>query len=205
MSTVLEQSPVEATPSSEETPYLISTNEFYRMLESEVFPREARVGLWDGRIYEKMGKTQAHAVAGDKVRRTLDRSLPPGWYVSTENPITVSEKRAPLPDLIVLRGEPDDYIDHRPGAADVGLVVELSVTSLKVDRGTKLAAYASAGIPAYWVINLIDRLVHVYSDPVPGEGRFALIATVKPGESFPFTLDGNQVGLIAALDLLPIR
>jgi Uma2 family endonuclease len=205
MSAVLEQPPVETTPSSEEIPCLISTDEFYRTIESEVFLREARIGLWDGQIYEKLAKTQAHAVAGDKFHRTLDRCLPPGWYVSSENPITFSENRTPLPDQIVLRGEPDDYIDQRPGATNAGLVVELPVTSLKVGRGTKLAAYVSAGIPADWVINLIDRPIHVYSEPVLAEGRFASMTTIKPGESFPFALDGNQVAMIAASDLLPAR
>ncbi len=202
MSTVMEP-PIDTT--AEESPYLFSTEEFYRLLESEFFPSEARVGLWEGRIYEKMSKTQAHAVAGDKVHRTLDRVLPGGWYVGGENPITVSANKAPLPDLIVLRGEPDDYIDHRPDPADVGLVVELSVTSLKIDTGPKLAAYASAGITAYWVINLVDRLIHVYAKPVAAEGRFASTATVKLGETVPLTLDGVQVALIAASDLLPIR
>jgi Uma2 family endonuclease len=205
MSSVLEQSPVDARPIPEESPYLFSTDEFYRLLESEFFPRESRVGLWEGRIYEKMSKTQAHAVAGNKVNIALTRALPAGWFVGGENPITVSPNKAPLPDLIVLRGEPDDYIDQRPGTADVGLVVELSFTSLKVDQGAKLTSYASAGIPAYWVVNLVDRVVQVYADPVPVEGRFASVATVAPGGSFPFTLDGAQVCLIAASDLLPVR
>ncbi len=205
MSSVLEQSPVEAPPIPEEIPYLFTTDEFYRLLENEFFPREARVGLWEGRIYEKMAKTQAHAVASMKANITLIRALPPGWSLSGENPITVSENKAPLPDLIVLRGEPDDYIDRRPGAADVGLVVELSFTSLKVDTGSKLESYARAGVSAYWVLNLKDQVIHVYESPIPAEGRFDAVATVAPGGSFPFTLDGAQVALIAASDLLPIR
>jgi Uma2 family endonuclease len=202
MSTVMEP-PIETT--LEEVPYLFSTEEFYRLLETEFFPDDARVGLWEGRIYKKMSKTQAHAVTGDKIHRRLDRALPAGWYVGGENPVTVSENKAPLPDLVVLRGEPDDYIDRRPGTADVGLVVELSFRSLKVDTGTKLAAYASAGFSAYWVINLLDRVIHVYSEPVPAEGRFASMTTVKPGETVPLALDGVQVAMIAASDLLPIR
>jgi Uma2 family endonuclease len=205
MSSILERSPVDASATPEESPYLFSVDEFYRLLESEFFPREARVGLWDGRIYEKMAKTQAHAVAAMKANNTLTRILPPGWTLSGENPLTVGPRRAPLPDLIVLRGDPDDYIDRRPGGADVGLVVEFSLTSLKADTGPKLAAYASAGIPAYWVLNLVDGVVHVYSDPVPAESRFASAVTVKRGESFPFTLGGVPVGPIAASDLLPIR
>ncbi len=205
MSTALEPAPVDAPPSSEESPYLFGVDDFYRMLELEVFPRESRVGLWNGRIYEKMAKTQAHVVSGNKVYITLVHALPQGWFVGGENPVTVAPDKAPLPDLIVLRGAPDDYIDRRPVAADVGLVIELSLSSLRIDTGPKLAAYASAGIPAYWVLNLKEGVIHVYSDPIPSEGRFASMATVGRDGSVALTLDGVPVGPIAASDLLPAR
>jgi hypothetical protein len=54
------------------------------------------------------------------------------------------------------------------------------------------------------VLNLKDNVIHIYSDPIPSEGRYASVATVKPGESFPFSLGGVPVGPIAASDLLPI-
>jgi Uma2 family endonuclease len=204
MSTVLEQSSVEALPSSEEIHYLISADEFYRMLESEVFPREARVGLWNGWIYEKMSKTQAHAVASILATTTLTQVLPPGWCLSGENPFTVSQNKAPLPDMIVLRGTGKDYIKRRPEAADVGLVIEFSHSSLKIDTGSKLEAYARAGVRAYWVLNLKDNVIQVYENPVPSEGRYALMGIAGRDDSIPFTLDGTLVATIAALDLLPI-
>jgi Uma2 family endonuclease len=205
MSSVLEQSPVDASPVAEESPYLFTADEFYRLLESKFFPPEARVGLWEGRIYEKMAKTQAHAVASINAIMTLTRVLPPGWCLSGENPFTVSQNKAPLPDLIVLRGRGNDYIDRRTEAADVGLVIEFSLTRLKFDTGSKLESYARAGVSAYWVLNFKDNVIHIYESPITEEGRFASVVTVALGGSFPFTLDGAQVCLIAASDLLPVR
>lgn len=205
MSTTLEQSPVEVTPTSEETPYLISTAEFYRMLESEVFPEEARVGLWNGWIYEKMSKTQAHAVASILATTTLTQVLPPGWCLSGENPFTLTQNKAPLPDMIVLRGQGKDYITRRPEAADIGLLVEFSHNNLRIDTGSKLEAYARAGVIAYWVLNLKDNVIQVYQNPIPSEGRYASIKIAERGDSIPFALDGTLVATIAALDLLPIH
>ena len=185
--------------------YLFSTDDFYRMIDRGVFPWESRVYLWEGRIYDRMAKTRWHSVSGNKASLMLGRMLPPGWFVGGENPITVGPDKSPLPDLVALRGQPDDYLDHRPVAGEIGLVVELSLTSLEFDTGRKLAAYASAGIAAYWVVNLVDFVVHVHSDPVPAEGRLAQSATIAPGESFPFTIGGVPVGPIAASDLLPAR
>jgi Uma2 family endonuclease len=205
MSTTLELPLAEAVSTQQERPYLFSVEEFYRVLDNEIFPDEAKVWLWEGRIYQKMAKSQAHAVAGINVTMTLARSLPSGWCLSSENPITIGPNKAPLPDMVVLRGVGDNYLDRRPSVDDIGLVVELSVSSLKFDTGAKLTAYASAGIPAYWVVNLIDGLVLVHTNPIPAEGRYASVATVKRGETFPFLLGGTEVGPIAASDLLPAR
>src|ERR1700678_3491105 len=100
MSTVLEQSPVEATSIEQERPYLFSVDEFYRLLDNDIFPDEAKVWLWEGQVYQTMAKTQAHAVAGINVTMTLARSLPPGWCLSSENPITIGPDKAPLPNMV---------------------------------------------------------------------------------------------------------
>jgi Uma2 family endonuclease len=205
MSSVLDRPSVESPSSPEENPYLFSVDQFYRIIELGIFPRERRVGLWEGMLYEKMAKTQSHAVAGINVTMTLARVLPQGWCLSSENPIAIGPRSAPLPDMVVLRGVGNDYLDRRPGPADVGLVVEFSLTSLKEDTGPKLAAYASAGIPSYWVLNLVEGVVHVYSEPIPAESRFASEATARRGESIPLTLDGVVACQVAASDLLPAR
>ena len=202
MSIVME-APIETT--AEESLYLFSTEEFYRLLETDFFPREARVGLWEGRIYRKMSKTQAHAVASINAITTFARILPAGWCLSGENPFTVSQDKAPLPDMIVLRGKGNDYIRRRPEAADVGLVIEFSHSSLKIDTGSKLEAYARAGVVAYWVSNLKDNVIQVYEKPIPAEGRYDSTLIAGRDDSIPFTLDGTLVGHIAALDLLPIH
>ena len=38
-------------------------------------------------------------------------------------------------------------------------------TSLRSDRGFKKMIYAKSSLPVYWIVNLIDRRVEVYSDP----------------------------------------
>lgn len=196
-------STVDACPEGD--PYLFSVDDFYRMVDLDIFPEGNRTGLWDGRIYEKPAKTLAHAVTEMKLISVLYRVLPPGWFLSADNSLTIGPDRAPSPDMAAIRGKPDDYLDRRPDSADAGLVIEMADEILRNDVGRKLAAYTGAGIPSYWVLNLKEYVIHVHSDPIPEEGRYASMATVKPGESFPFQLGGVPVGPIAASDLLPIR
>jgi len=186
-------------------PYLFTAEVFGRMIDAEVFADEDRVELWDGRIYEKMAKTQAHTVSGNKVNHTLTRLLGNGWFTGNENPVTINQYRVPLPDFVVLRGIPDDYIDRRPSPGDVALIVEFSFTSLRSDTGSKLAGYAEANIPVYWVLDLIKNVVLVFERPIPAERRYESAQTYAVGQAVPLRLDGVLVAEIPALDLLPIR
>ena len=193
MSTTLEQSPVEAPSSPVEMPYLFSVDEFYRMIELELFPRESRVSLWEGQVYQRMAKTQAHAVAGINVTMTLARALPLGWCLSSENPITVGPDKAPLPDMIVLRGIGNDYLDRRPEAADVGLVVEFSMSSLQVrHRGQARRLMLRPASRSLLGPSTSRTVVIVYSDPIPfGRPLRLRSITVKRGESIPFIARWN--------------
>ena len=79
----------------------------------------------------------------------------------------------PEPDLAVLPGEPDDYVDHHPSEAL--LVVEVTDTSQHHDRKRKPGIYAFAGIPEYWILNLRRDAVEVLRDPKGGEYRKKLV------------------------------
>ena len=73
--------------------------------------------------------------------------------------------RSQSPTLAVVSGSPRTYRDAHPSRA--ALVVEVSASSLDFDRDDKGSLYARAGIADYWIVNLVDRVVEVYRDPVP--------------------------------------
>jgi Uma2 family endonuclease len=106
----------------------------------------------------------------------------------------------PEPDAAAVRGTRRDYTDHHPSQRDVGLVVEVSDTSLAKDR-RRTRVYGAGGIPVYWIINLVDRQVEVYTSPT--SDGYGLMQIYKLGENVPVVLDGIVVGYVAVADLLP--
>ena len=83
----------------------------------------------------------------------------------------------------------------------MGLLIEVSLTTLDQDRGKKLSAYARAGIPFYSIVNLVNSQVVVYSDPGPaGYGSLEVLAT---GHVLSVVIDRIEVGRIAIEDILP--
>jgi hypothetical protein len=110
----------------------------------------------------------------------------------------------PEPDAILARGDANTFAHRHPGPADIGLLVEVSDSTLGFDRVDKGRIYAGASLPIYWIINVIDRQVEVYTDPRPNDPAtvYAKRIDLKPGDSVPFILDGQLIAHLAVSDLL---
>ena len=108
MSSVLEQSQTEAPSSPEGRSYLFSVDDFYRMIDLDIFPDEARVGLWEGRVYEEMAKKHAHSFSwGQAEPRGFDAHPTAGLVRSGRNARSPSARtKAPLPDMLILERRP---------------------------------------------------------------------------------------------------
>jgi Uma2 family endonuclease len=106
----------------------------------------------------------------------------------------------PEPDRCVVRGTIRDYARRTPEPGDIALIVEVADSSLSDDR-TQALLYAQSRIPVYWIVNLVDRQVEVYSNPRPD--GYALCDIYRSGHHVPVVVDGSIVGQIAVDDILP--
>jgi Uma2 family endonuclease len=201
---------IEAHPprdQARERPFDLTIDLFSRMVESGLIPGDRRVFLQDGRLFEKMAKTKAHGSVGAAVNQAVGLRLPEGWSLWPESTIVLDPSNAPLPDFSVIRAtNPLDFAspERYPEARDVGLLIEIAVTSLRDDLITALDLYARALIPVYWVIDVPGRRVLVHSNPrvVEGRGAYARVEMFRAGESIPLVLDGHEVARIPFDDLL---
>ena len=111
----------------------------------------------------------------------------------------------PEPDLSVVRGGIRDYPDGKPLPSNVALLVEVSDSSYAFDTGTKLGIYARASVSAYWVLDVVDKILEIHSDPTgPAEpASYRQVRRLGAEEHVELVLDGREVGRIAVKDLLP--
>ncbi len=105
----------------------------------------------------------------------------------------------------MVRGSARDYKSRHPGVGDVALAVEVADSSRRFDSGAKRVAYAAAGIPIYWVVNVPEARVDVYSGPsgVVDAPTYSEQHRFGAGQGVPVVLDGRQVGRVAVNDILP--
>lgn len=180
--------------------YQLSVAQYHRLIDTGVLEEGAPVELLRGLLVRKMTKLPPHRIATRRTRRALDRVVPAGWYVDAQEPVTFSDSE-PEPDVVVAREELSDDVTRHPGPADVALVVEVADSSLPRDRGWKKELYASSGIPVYWIVNLIDNRLEVYSDPRGDD--YASRVDLGPGDTVTVVIAGQAVGAVAVADLLP--
>ena len=115
----------------------ITVDEFEAMIEAGIYGKRDRIELIEGMLVEQMTKGERHSAGVGRSWSTIMRALPAGWHVRVEMPVVVPGRQSrPEPDVAAARGEYDDFArrGRTPGAADVGLVVEVSDSSLEDDR-----------------------------------------------------------------------
>ncbi len=158
-------------------------DEFVQLWGAEVFGPEERVELIEGEMFEMPGAEAPHANAVRNANRLLSRIVPNGYIVDVQNPIRLSTDGAPLPDLAILY---DREYDTLPTEADVLLLIEVSDSTLRSNRGDKLRTYAKAGISEVWIVNVGAREIERYT--VPHGETYGQKVTAQAGESLASTV-----------------
>jgi len=146
-----------------------SAEEYHRMGETGIFRENEQTELIKGEIFHMPPIGTEHAACVDRLNRLLHLSLGESWIIRVQNPVSVSVDSEPEPDISVLKFHPEFYARHHPQPKDIGMLIEISDTSLGYDRQIKLPLYAKAGIPEVWIVNLKERCVEIHSSPAePG-------------------------------------
>jgi Uma2 family endonuclease len=176
-----------------------SVAEYEEMTRVGILTEDDAVELLEGWIVPKMPKYPPHDNAIDLINYLLTRILPLGWFVRIQNSITTTDS-VPEPDLAVVRGKPGDYGHSHPTSAAVGLIIEVAESTVKRDR-IKASLYARGGIPQYWIVNLDDKQVEVYSSP-PAGGEYQPAKIYRGDDAISVVIEGRTIGAIIAREVL---
>jgi Uma2 family endonuclease len=178
--------------------------EYERLIESGFFQPGDPVELVGGQLIVSEPQGSRHFAAVQAMEEALRRVFGPGWQVRGQGPLALDEESEPEPDVAVVPGSFRDYVTRLPSRP--ALVVEVSESSLALDRVHKGSLYARAGIADYWIVNLADQTLEVYRDPVPDPAaafgwHYRSIEVLRRGAAVsPLALPGTH---IPVSDLLP--
>lgn len=180
-----------------------SVARYQRMIETGILTAADKVELLENYVVLKMPRNPLHDGTIQVISETLTPTLPQEWRLRVQSAVVLADSQ-PEPDFAVVRGNARTYLARHPGPADIGLIIEVADSSLLRDQRDKTRIYARGDIPYYWIVNLTDWRIEVYSQPsgpiaVPAYQSFQ---TYQPGDDVPLSLDGKPVRAVAVSDLL---
>ncbi len=178
--------------------------EYHKMLKVGIFRSGDPYELLNGWIVPKLKRHPPNASSTTSLHHLFWEMFPgEEWVVGCQRPITFRDSE-PEPACSLIRGPSESYKTRHPRPKEAELVAEVADTSLERDRGVKLQIYAAGRIPVYWIVNLEERQIEVYTNP---RGRrypmYRDRTNYWPGEKVPVVVGGKELGRIAVKELLP--
>jgi Uma2 family endonuclease len=177
-----------------------SVAEYHKMIETGILRSGDGVELLEGWIVNKMTQNPPHRSSVSRVVRRIGRVLPDTWTMQVQGPITLSDSE-PEPDLAIARGVEETYDARHPKPSEIGVLIEVGDSSVLLDRRYKGGLYAQARIPEFWLINLVRRLLEVYTKP--RNGKYQKKVEYTETQKVPLILDGVKIAEIPVSELIP--
>ncbi len=103
----------------EEPIWRLGVEQYHAMVAAGIVGEDDPVELLEGWLVAKMTKKPPHTLAKGLVRDVIQRCLPAGWFIGSDDPLTTADSE-PEPDVTVVRGERRDYRARNPGPGGLG-------------------------------------------------------------------------------------
>ena len=155
---------------------LFTTTEYHRLRETGFFKEDDRVELLDGEIIAMSPIGPKHAGCVIRLITYLSRKVGRHALVNAQNPVWLNEYSEPQPDIALLKPREDFYMNSHPTPEDTLVAIEVADSTLEGDRQIKLPKYAQAGVPEFWLVDLVNNRIEVHA--LPNEGVYQEIRIV---------------------------
>jgi Uma2 family endonuclease len=144
---------------------LFTLKEYEHLEEIGFFNPEERIELIRGELIKMAAKGRIHSVCNTLLVKEFYTLIADQAIIRVQDPIIILPNSAPEPDIVIARLKEDNYLSSHPLPEDILLLIEVSDSTLHSDQKFKLYLYAEAGITNYWIFNLVDNHLEVYTEP----------------------------------------
>ncbi len=184
---------------------LFSVAEYHEMKRIGLLDEDEPVELLEGWLVSKMSRNPPHDLALLRIQGILFRALPAEWLCFSQSAIT-TDKSEPEPDVAIVKGPDHLYATRHPAPSDIAIAIEVADSSLNRDRTLKKRIYARSSVPEYWILNIPDRQLEIFTDPTGNtvsEPTFNQEMILKESENVMLRLQSTVITAIPVRDLLP--
>lgn len=177
-----------------------TVSEYHRMVEVGLLRPDARVELLGGQIIDMSPIGPFHGSVTNQLSELFFASARGRWTTIVQNPVSLDDHSEPQPDITLAKRSADFYRKHHPAPNEVFLAIEVSDTTLELDRTEKIPAYGRFGIQEVWIVNLVDRVVEVHREP--NFSGYSNVKILRPGDkALPLAFPDIMVDIAQLLNI----
>ena len=185
--------------------YPLTVRQYLRMVEVDILGQYDRVELLEGLLVPKKPPTPPHDARTCHLLTILWKLLPDQWQVHCKFAITTTDS-VPEPDISVVVANENEYAKRHPKASETALTIEVSDVTLTIDQIVKRRVYARAKIPVFWLVNLPNFRIEVFTEPKGGKSAdYRRCDIFKDGYRVPLTVAGAKRKSLLVSEILLLR
>ncbi|MDJ0634106.1 MAG: Uma2 family endonuclease [Xenococcaceae cyanobacterium MO_188.B29] len=137
--------------------------DYHKMIEAGIL-RDRNIQLIDGELVEMSPEGVIHAAYGGSVADYLRQVLVGKAWIREAHPIILANSE-PEPDIAIVKLPKSKYFQNHPTPQDIFWLIEISDTTLAYDLGKKKEIYALGNIQEYWILDVKDKQLIVFTKP----------------------------------------
>jgi Uma2 family endonuclease len=115
--------------------------QYHQMVAAGILTEDDRVELIEGEIIEMSPIGRRHAACVNRLVRLFSERLGDRVIVAAQNPVELSDRSEPQPDVALLQPRSDFYEAGHPQPQDILLLVDLNQNAIAVYREPSLSGY----------------------------------------------------------------
>jgi Uma2 family endonuclease len=158
---MMPQTLIQQTP--QKIPLRFTVDEYYKLIDLGMLHDYEKAEIIDGELIRTMTVGDRHAQVVNKLNKILVKNVSDDVLVSVQNPLRLTDYNEPEPDVVLADLTKYDGSRH-PRPSETLVVIEVSDSTLKYDRETKLSLYAEAGIKEFWIVNLPKNIIEIHTN-----------------------------------------
>lgn len=170
-----------ATVAAEEPIRPLTADQYLSMVDSGLIDEDEHVELLEGVLVATTPQSPEHARIISELTHLFARTLPDTHRIWSQSPVRANDLSVPEPDFSIVTIQEAQRPGSHPRTAL--LIVEVSNSTLRKDRGVKAAIYAAMGVPEYWIVNTAEEVVEVHREVKPQTARYQSVSTFKKGDT----------------------
>jgi Uma2 family endonuclease len=168
-----------------------SIADYHKLIETGILC-DRRIELINGELVEMSPEGVIHAAYCGSIADYLRHIFNSQAWIREAHPIILNNSE-PEPDIAIVKLPKSRYFQNHPTPQDIFWLIEISDTTLAYYLSQKKEIYARSNIPEYWVIDVKNKKLIIFTQPI--DNNYAARLKLSEGSVKPILFPNMEISV----------